>query len=193
MIIPKIRIDIVIGVSALIVSAASLATIIRHAVIMEKMLTADTLPFLELENGNVLPDQTRSIYFELRNSGVGPARVEKFTLFFDGSPVPDWYKILEVCCGLDRSRITTIDEFNEQVGFVVTAPAAPTMLASSNSRYLFRWDKDSSTNDIYDRFDAVRARISAQACYCSVFEDCWKTDFQSFSPQPVAACNAPDK
>jgi hypothetical protein len=33
--------------------------------------------------------------------------------------------------------------------------------------------------------------MTARACYCSVLNECWITDFQQSRPQPVKDCRAP--
>lgn len=191
---PRLRIDIVIAVAALVVSAASLITIIRHAVIMEKMLAADTLPFLELESGNVLDDQAEGIYYQLRNNGVGPARVETFQIFYDGAPVEDWHDVLTACCGLDPQALESRDAYRTAVGFLVSGSAAPAMVPEGGERSLLRWERDRAAPDLYEAFDRERERgkISARACYCSVFDECWITDFRALRPRSVRTCEGVD-
>lgn len=189
MAIPRLRSDIVIGVAALVVSAASLVTIIRHAMIMNKMLAAETLPYLEMEDGNVMDDLTAGIYFELRNSGVGPARIETFQLFYKDKPISDWFVLLEKCCGLDRTGLITSEDFEAAVGFLVTADAAPIMLPQNSRRPLLRYEKNLANQSIYAALNTERRFISARACYCSVFDECWVTDFKDFHPTSVKSCN----
>ena len=45
---------------------------------------------------------------------------------------------------------------------------------------------------LYAALNAAREDIRVQACYCSVLNDCWVTDFGPERPHPVAACRAPE-
>ncbi len=41
---------------------------------------------------------------------------------------------------------------------------------------------------LYAALNAARADLQLQACYCSVLNDCWVTDFGSERPRAVAEC-----
>jgi hypothetical protein len=45
--------------------------------------------------------------------------------------------------------------------------------------------------DLIMAVDAARTDITFNACYCSVLDECWQTDFSSSRPKRVEECHAP--
>ena len=45
---------------------------------------------------------------------------------------------------------------------------------------------------VFAALDQRRYAVSAKACYCSVLDECWVTDFTRVRPVRVKECPAPD-
>jgi hypothetical protein len=91
--------DIVIAVVALFVSAISLWVGIRTENANEKMVSASTWPFLQVQISNATTDAKPDLQFQVINAGVGPAMIESFELFWKGKPYRSARQLLADCYG----------------------------------------------------------------------------------------------
>src|ERR1700761_2477293 len=81
------RLDLVLAVSAIFISAVSLAVAIEHGRTERDLVAASSWPFLReiLSNeSGTSPDS--AVAFGVSNGGVGPAKVESFEVFYKGRP-----------------------------------------------------------------------------------------------------------
>src|ERR1700754_3760378 len=95
--------DTALAVAALFVSAVSLWVGIRTEDANEKLVAASTWPFLQIGVDNSTPEGVPFLKFSVINSGVGPATIESFELFWKGRPYRSSGQLLRQCCGL-KSR-----------------------------------------------------------------------------------------
>src|SRR5580658_4408672 len=93
------KLDLVIAMSAIFISAVSLVVAIEHGRTERDLVAANSWPFLRpiLNNGY---NDGRDIAVGVSNGGVGPAKVKSLELFFDGVPVSSAKDLLRRCCGL---------------------------------------------------------------------------------------------
>lgn len=98
--------DIIVGLSAIFISVVSLVVSIEHGRTMEKMVTqnekmvtANTLPFLT-QSDSSLDLETRKPAFRMtvRNGGVGPAIIDWFQFRYKDKPYGDLPSLLRACC-----------------------------------------------------------------------------------------------
>jgi hypothetical protein len=65
--------ELTIAVTALITSISSIAIAIHHGHIMEKLVQANSMPYMQGGFSNETPDGRRVLSLDLLNRGVGPA------------------------------------------------------------------------------------------------------------------------
>lgn len=185
--------DIIVGLSAIFISVVSLIVSIEHGRTMEKMVTqnekmvtANTLPFLTQADG-MLDPETRKPAFRLtvRNGGVGPAIIDWFQFRYKDKAYGDLPSLLRACCatalpppghtgGIVYSNLSgTLMPARDTVDFIFFLPQADPALQAS--------------------FQKARDDMSFSACYCSVLNECWQTDFKSSRPQSVSECHSPPR
>ncbi|MDX1507413.1 MAG: hypothetical protein R3358_03970, partial [Woeseiaceae bacterium] len=139
------------------------------------------LPILELARSYYVRSDEDSngkwrLTFHAENVGIGPARVLDFRVTVDGKAYPTWPAALEALVGGDveifggqstingrtipAERLVTMFDLD-------TAEVAPQIVAGMND-----------------------GRLNFEACYCSVFDECWKTDYQTDlgAARPVRRC-----
>src|ERR1700744_4555527 len=78
--------DPLFAVAALFVPAISVWVGIRTDDANEKLVAASTWPFLQVGIDNALPDGSPYLKFNVLNTGVGPAKIESFEVFYKGKP-----------------------------------------------------------------------------------------------------------
>ena len=182
--------DIVVGVSAIFISVVSLVVSIEHGRTMdrmvqqnERMVAANTLPFLTLGGNQFDPDtRMRRERLVLRNGGVGPAVIDWFEIRYKGQAYATLGGLLQACCaqGLSPRQMSEGVYYANVSGGVLPAreEIAPIDIQSKADPRLM------------DALERARGDLDIRACYCSVLEECWLTDFNPGRPKPVRSCKA---
>jgi hypothetical protein len=149
-----------------------------------KLVRAGSTPVLEFGHGNALDDGTSALEFTVRNVGTGLARVVWFELSVDGKPMANMRAAIDAIATAPAENIT-----------FRSSPISRRTLAAGADVRLFGWPKppaaDAAQTRTWSELDRARfSRVTVQACYCSVFEECWMSALDGAVPSPVAACTA---
>ncbi len=182
--------DIILGVAATVVSLVSLWLGLHSAHSMEKLVAANSYPYLELMWSNMsatpLPGSDRHQYqvkYELVNNGIGPARVEWVELTFKGKPMRNLSELLDACCkGWQDNDVMQMDMRGGIDGSLVRAGGAVAM---------FTWAEPATSSPVFTALHRQMDQIAYSACYCSVFDECYLRTENHDRPKPVAQCTAP--
>jgi hypothetical protein len=179
--------DLILAGSAIFISVVSLIVSVHHGRTMEQLVAANekqvkasTLPILRYGTGNV-SDNIKMVHFNLMNGGTGPAIIEWFRLKWNGQPATGPEDLLERCCGAGKpvkTRSAWIDL------------ASGTTLPAREMRIVFGLRAGDADPELYQFLDReARFKVEGEACYCSVLEECWLTDFKN-QPREVKACES---
>ena len=180
--------DIAIAIAVVAVSLGSLYVSLHTGETMEKLVEqnsrlvrANSVPLLQFDSGNIGDDNRSSeLYMAVRNAGTGPARVIWFEILQDGRPVRNYQDLLPKDAKLTRPDAG-----------IVTSSIAPSMMPAGERRKLLSWPKPAdSSPDVAAWFhvDKIRNNLKVEACYCSLFDECWTTSATADVPKPVATC-----
>lgn len=181
--------DISLGVAAAVVSLVSLWLGLHSAHSMEKLVAANSYPYLELMRSASSPDKLpgkddygRRVEYEIVNNGVGPARIEWVQFNFKGKPVADLTALLAACCDGSAAEAVSV---NARGG------VANNLVPPGKSLVMFTFHEPQAPNRTFDTLHAQMNQISYSACYCSVFDECYVRADDDNKPQPVDQCTAP--
>lgn len=180
-----------LAISAVAISAASFYVAVLQTKATQQQVKAETWPYLQIDSSNYDSDSAQAVIsYTLVNAGVGPARVESMQLFYDDEPIGGFYELAQRCClqGMPLADDNAIFS-SEFVGKVITANPSPMILPSQSEVNLFSLSKDENNQTFWQRINKVRNELTAEACYCSVLDECWMTDFKG-DPQLVKECRA---
>src|SRR5579862_9169747 len=94
--------DLVLALSAIFISAVSLAVAIEHGRTERDLVAANSWPFLREVLSNEYTTGPNGTYsaFGVSNGGVGPAKLESFEVFYDHAAVHSGVDLLRRCCSL---------------------------------------------------------------------------------------------
>jgi hypothetical protein len=180
--------DVALALTVILVSITSLIVTIVHGRAIERMadanaklVEANSWPFVSYVTGH---DRDDMVYVGLGNKGVGPAKIETIELKWKGVAYRNPFTFLAVCCGYKYAPgRTDYDTGGVQV------------LRPGDKINLFALLKAPDTQEVRDRFDQARISpaMNLNVCYCSVFDECWKTDVarMTLKPDRVAQCERP--
>lgn len=169
------------------VSVASLLTALHSERSMgalveqnSRLVQAQSTPLLMLDSGNRADNDQPVISLTLSNVGTGPARIL-------------WFHLVDPS-GVDYSG-QAVTRRAEQVGAIEVSSQriALTLMRSGADRDVLSWPKPVGNLPALSQWQAlddIRFRLHASACYCSMFDACWITNFGSALPEPVSSCGA---
>lgn len=180
------RLDLVLALAAIFISAVSLAVAIQNSFIQRETLAGSTWPFVQrnLSGGGALGDVTVGI----SNDGVGPAKIRSIEVYLDGKPVNSTRDLLQRCCGY-RSDLPRQQQLAR--GFQVSI-ADNTVLRAGESNEMIRVRPSEEMRDIHRQLNAALPRISFRGCYCSVLDKCWRGELATTRIASISACPAPE-
>jgi hypothetical protein len=182
--------DIIVGLSAVLISVVSLVVSFQHGQTMEKMVdqnermvAANTLPFLTVDDTQ-LDARTNQPRFSLvlNNGGVGPAVIDRFQLRYKGVAYHELGALLRACCAEALSPKGPSAAIYSNISGSILPPREtrePIVIVPNGDMRL------------YNAFLKARPDISYDACYCSVLDECWRTDFSPGRPSRVKDCRVP--
>jgi hypothetical protein len=184
--------DVIVTVSVVFLSILSLVVSIEHGRTMEKMVdqnqklvVASTMPLLMISGSEF--DASGKPFFRqiISNGGVGPAIIDKFEIRYKGVVYSDEDALMRACCSaafLKTKKSGYAQLFYSNVsGFILPARQEINPITIK---------PDMNNLDLFKAFNHVRATndLTFYACYCSVLDECWETNFDQKRPQPVKEC-----
>jgi len=178
---------LVVGLSSLFVAADQAKSVREQASVMRAQQAAVVWPVLQVDPFARDEDGTFSVGVTVTNAGVGPAVVRFANVRIDGADQGDWPELRQIIPE-DFPGSTWTSNLQGRVippggsvevfraGWDITGPSAETR--STRARAIWRGFFD---------------QVALEACYCSVFEDCWRVGgYQGASlPTPTPSCPAP--
>jgi hypothetical protein len=168
--------EIILSVAALVTSGVSVFIAVQHGRVMDKMLQANSLPFLTVFSGDYVNGSYVS-HLTLRNEGVGPARLMSFRVALDGKKLHTMQDFLDICC-------------NKQLpaNGLATSNAYERFIPARGESEIFEYRRQGDADPVWDKFDQARARLHYDICYCSVFDECYSWIAFAATAERVASC-----
>ena len=171
--------DITLGVAAILISLVSLVVGLHHGQTMEKMVEASTWPYVDFAVSHANPDGSPKAALMLVNSGIGPARIETFEVFYDGKPVANNRALIIAAVGAQVSVNT------------ITSTASDRVIPANSQIEFLSVLPGKETEGDFMRFRSSLGKVSAHVCYCSALDECWIRDSDKPKPDHVKQCPKP--
>lgn len=167
----------VLAIAGLFTGAVALYAALSEADAVRKQQQAAVWPHIRVVDMNIGRPGEERFDVIVGNRGIGPARIKSATLTVDGKRVKSWYEVIDTLADGAEYGIS-----NYPIAGEVLAPGEDIVTVSVEAKY--------ASIDIVKAFhDLVRAgRGNLQICYCSVFDECWRSDALSRKTTPVDAC-----
>jgi hypothetical protein len=173
---------IISAVSALIATIHTGRTMSALVEQNAKLVRANSTPILEFDHFNVRNDGSSSLEFSVENVGTGAARIYWFELSIDGKPMQDM-----------TAAIHSLSPDLKSMPAFSSGPVARRVFAAGAGQRFFAWPKPvpASADQVaaWKALDTARfKRIAVQACYCSVFDECWTSKLNGDVPTVTPLC-----
>jgi hypothetical protein len=178
--------DLTLALCAMFVSVVSLIVAVRHGATMDRLVAANSWPFLTYGTDNEDPQGQRRITLKVENAGVGPARIQTFEMWWQGQPVASADELLIRCCMVQPH--TQLEAPDARALHLSVGLVAPIVLRAGDAQNIFSLERTETNSDVWDRLDLARLHLKLRACYCSVFDECWVSDLVETSAEEVRTC-----
>lgn len=189
--------DTVLAVAALFVSAVSLWVGIRTENANEQLVAASTWPFLQISVDNATPEGVPFLKFNVINSGVGPAKIESFEVFWKGRAYRSSKQLLRDCCGF-KSRGGLVQPVSDKRTRLLTGTVQGFVLRAGETESFILYPLHEDDVKEWNALDQARKDITYRICYCSALNECWRNVLYSdlskagqLQPAPVKSCPMP--
>ena len=195
-------IELIVAVSVVVISLACLFVAVYQGIVMDRTMKASVMPVIQVESGNIDDDrETWVMTINVKNTGLGPAEVRYFNMYWGGEIIHDTSVFIARCClpeeiPADERLPFVHDAFrNGQLNLVFDNVRRRFLAPQEDIDYIAFDRPDATTQPLghalWDSLDAVRHEMSYDVCYCSVFDDCWLARFPEHSREPVRQCIDP--
>ena len=180
--------DLTLALSAMFVSLVSLGVAVHHGIAMDRLVAANSWPFLTYGTSNQDAQGHPRITLQVENAGVGPARIETFEVWWQDQPVASAGDLLARCCMPDAPA--PLDPSAARALRLSVGMVAPSVLRAGDAQSFITLEQTAANADVWHRLDAARMQIRMRTCYCSVFDECWEADPRQTDAKSVGSCPA---
>ena len=157
------------------------------------MVAASSWPMLQVGSSSVDDKGNSVILFRVTNTGVGPAKVRSFELFYKKKPMTGAVQLIRACCKSDFSRMAPEEE--DRKDFFITGGVPGNVIRAGETDTFMQLGLGSSNQAVWRALNTARNNdITYRICYCSVFDECWLntvTGRNQLDPTPVDKCPVP--
>jgi hypothetical protein len=174
--------ELVIAITALITSISSIAIAVHHGRIMDKLVKANSIPYVRGGFSDILPDGTRVLSLDLLNRGVGPAHEQSLRVKVDGRYVKSTKELFRASLGAERVA---------EAGRALEAMKnglRTRFIPGGGEQMVFRLTRTPENALNWDLLETAQARWDVEYCYCSVFDECWQVLGELEEPVPIETC-----
>ncbi|MDL5031610.1 hypothetical protein QRD43_06780 [Pelomonas sp. APW6] len=175
-------------VSALKTSATMQALVDQNA----RLVRAGSTPILQFYTGNVSPEGKARLRIWVENVGTGPARIVSLKLRLKDQVLDDVRELPALAAQAPGEAVLAGQGFP-----FIRSTIEGHVLAAGHQRSMFEATREHMREgenlQLYGRLDERLHQVQAEACYCSVFDECWVTDFGPQLPKAVARCDVPKR
>lgn len=175
--------DLALGVSAVCISLVSILLAIHNGHAMERLVQANSWPFVKMTYTNFNQDGTPHNHLDLTNKGVGPASIESLEVFYDGKAMPGARALLNAML----KRITVSPNPR-----ILDSGVVNNVLSAKEQMTFVDFHGEDYSPEDYAAIRTGLRKVESRTCYCSVFDECWLADTRNQRPVKVNACPVPE-
>ena len=185
--------ELVIAVSVVIISLASLFVALYQGRVMEQTMKASVLPVIEYSTGNWdIANEEPRITMTLHNNGLGPAEVREVVFRYNGEEFSSPGYLVALCCVANAESPQAAIEYIQEIEMPVITSHLPGRVMTQGQELLMLavpgYANEGARGEVYQALDEARFEVEVEICYCSVFNDCWRSRYPGAERWEVASC-----
>lgn len=191
---PRHLLEYISTTFAVVVSLISLWVAIGTERANRQMVAASSWPMLSVDSSNVDAEGRSVLLFRVTNTGVGPAKVRSFEVFYKGRPATGAVSLIRTCCKSDFARPSP-SKNEAAAGFFITGGTAGSVIRAGETHNFIQMGLGTQNETLWRALNTARNNsITYRICYCSVFNECWINTVEGrnqLDPEPVDQCPIP--
>ena len=157
-------------------------------------MAANSWPYLTcITTNGGFGEEPGRIVLAIESAGSGPALLQNLVVRYNGEVVKHPQHLLQLCCGVapgvDLTREAPPPEAAGQLAPSAVGSAIGVYKPGMRTRVL-EYAADPAQQAIWDGLNNARVALEFDACYCSVLDECFRSDLVSMTPTRVDACPA---
>ena len=183
------RLNLIIALCAIFISAASFYATYLQANAAERQVKAMTLPLIQFSTGNWdLEKNQRAIIFNLQNAGIGPAIIKTATFKYKEQRFSKPRDFLKACCEASYKRYTEVRSIKREKGILrdgklVTRGLRNNMIIGQSTTNFLILSDGADTHVFLNKLETERNNLSLEVCYCSLLGECYISEKSSIFEQ----------
>lgn len=181
----RLNFETVAALAAIVTSLAAVYIAWQETRIMREQQHASVIPILSAGVGISSNEQGEpELRFHLENAGIGPAVIRNVTMRLEDEPLRRWSAfenavLPEPLHGASDFEINRVENQVLQAGDAVSVIVVNWPKTEESQRAISR---------LYNTVVSGEQKIPVlEACYCSVFDRCWRTRYEA-EPERVDEC-----
>jgi hypothetical protein len=184
------NLNLILAICAIAISGASFYATYIQAEAAEKQVRAATWPFLLFGSSNFNSNKELEISFHILNGGVGPAHIKQFQLHYKDKTYSSISAWLKDCCakGYPFLEHAYSNPLRETDGIPLTGRVVNSLISANQENKFFWMGATEENRVLWDEINTERHKLTASACYCSLLDNCYETDFKN-NPIEVPSCS----
>ncbi len=178
--------ELVIAVTALITSISSIAIALHHGQIMDQLVQANSLPYMQGGFSDTTPEGDRVLSLDLFNRGVGPAHEQSLRMKVGDRYVRSVGEL--IVASLEPDQAADVEKALKPMKNRVPRRFIP----GGQQQFVFRMTRTPDNAQYWDLLEASQKTWRVEYCYCSVFQECWQILTKWDEPAPIKQCRRDD-
>jgi hypothetical protein len=178
--------ELTIAITALVTSISSIVIAIQHGQTMEKLVQANSIPYLEAGFSTGTLEGARVISLDLVNRGVGPAHEESLRVTVDHRPVKSFRDF--VVASLGPNEGPRAYQVFHQTQTLIRNSVPKRFIPAEETQPVFKVPRTPENAEAWDLLYQQQSRWDVEYCYCSVFDECWTVRQEGVDARPVKQC-----
>jgi len=179
--------ELTIAGTALVTSVCSIVIAIHHGHTMEKLVEANSIPYLVGGISTATPEGERVLSLDFLNRGIGPAHERSLRVKVDGQYVRSMNELITQSLPPDQAA-EVLQARKDNILGVLKNNVRTRFVATNEPQLVFRIARTPENVRVWDMLEATNGRWDIEYCYCSVFNECWEVKGASGEPAPVDEC-----
>lgn len=174
----------IIALTALVTSISSIAIAVHHGRVMEKLVQANSFPYMQGGFSDETPNGEAVLSLDLLNRGVGPAHEESLRVTVDGRNVKSLADLISASLG--PAEAAKVEEALRSQ--TLHNRVKRRFIPGGQQQQVFRIVRTAENGQSWDLLDKNTARWDIDFCYCSIFQECWVVHGIWSEPEHVKQC-----
>ena len=179
--------ELTIAGTALVTSICSIVIAIHHGHTMEKLVQANSIPYLVGGFSTATTEGAEVLSLDLLNRGVGPAHEKSLRVTVDGQYVKSMDEL--IAKSLEPAQAAEVMQAKaDKMLRILENNVHTRFVPGGEAQLVFRIAKTPENARLWEILESAQDRWDVEYCYCSVFDDCWEVNGKFGEPAPADEC-----